>query len=321
MKPYEFKILDLLNNSGLAKLNHKYKNIPTQCYGYDFTGYYIHLLSNMIQPCKAGEMKTLESIDWNSIDVGVYRVKIQISNHDFLPAFMLNATHHYTHYDLKILYQYREELKIEFTLLPADETYPYNALIYTTDKLVRGEVIFSNWAKSIYLLKKEFPSNSLVSHLSKSLWGKLTQYKEIPIDDIENYDADWDISSSAEYWIREMENDSTYLLVKKDDAFKTNLSRLKYFLPSYGRTNLLKYSLLPESNYKYLIRTHTDGMVFCKDMSEFFSNPKKFNPIPEAKTTGYMKWLNAQQGLHCCKKCKITLAWDKEKKTLQSHTC
>ena len=64
-----------------------YKNIPTDCYGYDFSRYYTNLLLSLQIPMCPGIKRKINNLDFNNLDFGIYRVKIEYTNKDFTNIF------------------------------------------------------------------------------------------------------------------------------------------------------------------------------------------------------------------------------------------
>ena len=85
----EFYIFERCLNSGLICLNLDYKNIPTNCYGYDFSRYYTNLLLDLRIPMCPGIKRKLDNLDFDNLDFGIYRVKIEYTNKDFTNILIL----------------------------------------------------------------------------------------------------------------------------------------------------------------------------------------------------------------------------------------
>ncbi len=73
----EFYIFERCLNSGLICLNLNYKNIPTDCFGYDFSRYYTNLLLDLKIPMSVGKKRKIENLEFDNLDFGIYRVKIE----------------------------------------------------------------------------------------------------------------------------------------------------------------------------------------------------------------------------------------------------
>jgi hypothetical protein len=298
----EFYIFERCLNSGLICLNLDYKNKPTQCYGYDFSRYYTNLLLSLRIPTSQGRKLTLDKVDFSNLEFGIYRVKIEYTNKDFTNIFNFSSENHYTSSTLSYLNKIKETYGLTLTLLTDDE-FDYNAYIYDKDDLILGKTLFNDWFKSLEKIREQFPKNRLVKHLMSSLWGTLCSFKKIniPEDDIQNYDASYiDDEEPSEYKIIK-HTDYCYKVVKSSNAYNYGLARIKPFLTAFGRLKIMKFIHHCDVE-KHLIRIHTDGLVFNKEINFEKYNTDYF-PKPEDKTTGLIKFKNALYGFHICDKC------------------
>ena len=73
-----------------------YINIPTDCYGYDFSRYYTNLLLNLQIPTSSGKKSKINNVDFDNLDFGIYRVKIEYTNKDFTIFLNFSSLNHYT---------------------------------------------------------------------------------------------------------------------------------------------------------------------------------------------------------------------------------
>jgi hypothetical protein len=79
------------------------------------------------------------------------------------------------------------------------------------------------------------------------------------------------------------EDKESYKLQSMIQPYKYNF-RLKSFLTAYGRVQIAEVS---QSFVDHVVRIHTDGIVFNKDVKVDFENL-----IREAKSTGLIRWEN-----------------------------
>ena len=298
----EFYIFERCLNSGLICLNLDYKNIPTQSFGYDFSRYYTNLLLGLKIPTRQGKKLNLDKIDFNNLEFGIYRVKVEYTKKEFTNIFNFSSENHYTSSTLSYLNKIKNDYGLTLTLL-TDDDYDYNAYIYKSDDLISGKTLFNDWFKSLEKIRQEYPKNRLLKHLMSSLWGTLCSFKKINIseNDIEKYDATYiNDEEPSEYKIIK-HTDYSYKVVKSSNAYNYGLARIKPFLTAFGRLKIMKFIHNCDIE-KHLIRIHTDGLVFNQEI-----NFEKYNisyyPKPEDKTTGLIKYKNALYGFHICSKC------------------
>ena len=181
MNKEEYYIHERCRNSGLMTLNNDFKNKPTQCYGYDFTRFYVHQLLNMKIPKKQGKKESLKIVEYGKLKFGIYRIHIS-GNKQFLNIFNTCKEHHYTGSTINQLYKYKDKYDLTFELLEPDEQYNYNALIYEYSDLIRGSDVFKVWFDELEQIRSKFPKNKLVKMLMTTLWGQLTSFKKVYIE-------------------------------------------------------------------------------------------------------------------------------------------
>ena len=301
----EFYIMERCYNAGLITLNLKYKNKKTQCFGYDYSRYYTHLLLDMNFSTKRGKIETLNKLDYDNVKFGIYRIKITYKKEEFTNIFTFSKFHHYASSTIKYLIQIKDKYGLEFELLPADEKYDYNALTYDNEYLINGKEIFGDWYKSLENIRKKYPKNSILKHMMSSLWGMICSFKRIYVseDNIEDYDiSHLKRVLKTEYKILDIDKD--YIIVKSDDAYNHSLARLKPFMSSLGRLKIMRL-LIDSKLEENIVRIHTDGIVLNKEVNfkELKKNKYNYYPSPEDKTTGIMVYENAVFGFHVCQNC------------------
>lgn len=315
---YEFYIIERCYNAGLITLNLDYKNKPTQCYGSDYSRYYTNLLLDIKIPIKRGELLKLTEIP-KKLEFGIYRIRITYKNSSFTNIFNFSLEHHYTSTTLSYLFGIKAEYGLEFELLEPDDEYNYNALIYTNDKLISGKSLFKDWFKSLEDIRKKHNDNKLLKHLMSSVWGSLSSYNKIYLENTENYDISFmDDNEPSEYKILGMTEEGEYKAVKSSNAYKTPLARLKPFLTAFGRLKIMK--LIRDCNVEdSVVRIHTDGIVLSRNFA-FESHNATYYPKPENKTTGLMVFKNAVYGFHKCLKCEELFTY-KTFCDVKEHSC
>lgn len=314
----EFYIYERCLNSGLISLNLEYKNKPTQCYGQDFSRYYPNLMQKLCLPTKAGIKQNLETVAFDKLQFGIYRVKISYTNNKLTNIFNFSKQNHYHSSTLKYLYSIKEQYGITLELLTDDE-YDYNAYVYNYEDLIDGDKVFKNWFNMLEHIRNQIPNNTLIKHMMSSLWGTLTSYNKIfiPENETENYDLTYlNDPDMSEYKIIDCKHND-YKCVKPSNAYNYGFARLKPFLTSFARLYIMKFIHKTKTEAD-VIRIHTDGIVYNKPFD--FSSEEynlTYYPKPEAKTTGYMCYNNAVYGNHKCLKCNNEFNY----KTFKCHEC
>jgi len=203
-------------------------------------------------------------------------------------------------------------------LLQPDLKYDYNAYVYDEKCLIECRSLFKVWFDELEQIRKEFPKNTLVKFLMSSLWGQLTAFNNIYVDEdnINEYDATYrDDEEETEYKIIEHTNNNKYKIIDTNNPYKRSLARIKPFLTANCRLMVLK--IIEKCNLEdNVIRFNTVGIVLNKPFV-FDNIGIKYYPKPEDKSTGFINWHNAQIGFHACKKCNEEFKY----KDFLNHTC
>jgi hypothetical protein len=225
------------------------------------------------------------------LDFGIYRVKIEYTNKDFTNIFNFSSDNHYTSSTLYYLNKIKDKYGLKLTLLDDYDDYDYNCYTYNKNDLILGKNLFNDWFKALETIRKQFPKNRLVKHLMSSLWGSLSSYKKIYIseDEIENYDISYiDDNEKSEYKILNHIDDK-YKIVKSSNAYNYGLARIKPFLTAFGRLKIMKF-IHKYDIEKSLVRIHTDGLVFNKQI-DFEKYNLDYYCLPEDKITGRINFI------------------------------
>jgi hypothetical protein len=313
----EFYIFEKCYNAGLITLNKDFKDKEIQCFGNDYSKYYPNLLLDIKIPQKAGVKSHLKNVEYGKLQFGIYRVKITYKDNRFTNIFNFSKHNHYNSTTLNYLYTIKDKFGLEFDLLEVDELNDYNALLYDDKYLLKGEKIFKNWFKSLTALLKEYPKNKLLKHLVSSLWGVIVSYKKVYLNDITEYDAEFnDSEEKSEYRILDMTDDGAYKCVKTLEPYNYNLSRIKPFLTSFARLKIMKV-VLENNLLDNLVRIHTD-CITTNIPYDYSTNCKSgYYPTKEDKTSGIMIYENALYGFHICQKCNERFKF----KDFKNHKC
>ena len=259
------------------------------CFGYDFSNYYASILgdSDLKIPTKKGKEHCLTTID--KLQSGFYRIKITCCDANITKVFSFSKNHTYHYLSVQYAYELKNKhnFNINFELIIDDEP---NAYLYDINDLTKSKKIFSKWYKCILSLKKQFPKNILIKMLSSSLWGHLSKRNSMHIasDKLDTLSGSVSLTDDTDYKIIDciIQEDGSefYKLLNVKNPYKYNI-RLKPFITAYGRNKTASMALPHIEN---VIRIHTDGIVFDKEMS--FQATLKF--VPETKTTGRIRFEN-----------------------------
>lgn len=279
----------------------KYKTGKYDCIGYDFSMSFPTILAsqtilfNEVQefyfPIKCGvegNFKVLPKYP----EMGIYRVKIECDNEDFLFLFN-NKNNTYTHLDIIFCRQYQKQFNIKMTIINDDKP---NVLLYEGWKSrINGKHVFKPWYDRICDLKKELPTNGLIKMLSSSIWGYLSKinsryYRDEELDE-KNIEFDYDDDINLNYLcLNEKENtdgETDYKLIDKRQPYCKNY-RLKPFITAFQRILISKIAIT--IGIKKIVRINTDCIVFDKKLltSEDLIMLNNISPtfIKEDKTTG-----------------------------------
>ncbi len=88
---------------------------------------------------------------------------------------------------------------------------------------------------------------------------------------------------------------------KSINAYNYGLARIKPFLTAFGRLKIMKFVHKCDIE-KSLVRIHTDGLVFNKQI-DFEKYNLNYYPMPEDKSTGKINYHNSLYGYHVCPIC------------------
>lgn len=282
--PLEYKWFERCANYGIQYLR---ENDYTKTgYGYDFKNQYALVLnsSNKI-PTAPGKEITLKELPKLSKDLqhGFYRVKITCDNENFRKMFAFSTHHTYLHYSLQFAMKCVEKYDVKIELIEEEN----NAYVYANYNLMKLEFITDRWFTELTTLRKKYPQNRLIKHLLSSVWGHLnaSNIKHCNLQEMKELKS-VGVTMDDEYMIMKYhENDyeQYWEIMDTNRPYKYNI-RLKPWITALAR-NMTGNIVL--ENPGRVIRVHTDGIVFSKEME--FDNE---NLIPEEKTTGKIHWKN-----------------------------
>lgn len=309
----EFHMFENCLSCGLISVNKSILEKPSDTYSYDYAKYYYYMMNKIRIPIVAPSFQTITTIDFNNLQFGFYRVHVASSNVDLWNSFQFNSNNFYSHNTLKTLYKYKDKYTIKFSLLPCDEEFDYNVVLYS--ETIELRKLFSGWFKCMnILLKTCSKSNWLLKSYISQAWGTICKYNKtfVFIDDSPNFD--WDqlnkiTNDQYEYYNYKLTN-NTYTLIDSNKPFAhKGLARIKLFLTEYSRTYM--FNMINECNLeKHVMRIQTDSVSFNIPV-DFTKFDLKYYPIPETKSTGHIVFYNVNSYFHHCPKCKLEYKYNK----------
>jgi hypothetical protein len=307
----------------------------TYSYGYDYPGYYPNLLNSglLYLPMKQGHLESVKSLEFDKLKYGIYRVKLTIEEGGFIDKFFkFNKDNFYTHYDILVFKKIKEKYEsknqdIKIELLDIDKD--YNCITWNVDELINTKEIFGKWFDVLNNAKKELKDNFIVKKCFSSLWGSISQFNRTFFDEEEIDNVDVSKLSSIEETVYKLLDIKTYndtkkecgykkvyVCCKNDDPYKRKLCRIKPFLISLSRCNIIDLILENDEIANNIIRIHTDNITLSKPF-DFKKAGYDYYPIEEEKTTGNIEWKSSNTYNHICKKCKEKFKY----KDFKNHKC
>jgi hypothetical protein len=280
------------NFEGCYNAGLQYCGEPITCdsYGYDFSSQYLWILlaNDFLIPSKQGTETHYDELP-DILEYGIYRVKVITNNKDFKKVFSMSYKYTYTSISLLFALEVKDRFDLTFEMIQDGKP---NAYVYDKECLVKSSVIFSNY-KHLYKIKCKFPKNKLVKHLSSALWGHVNSFNTIrmTLDEMNEKNINRGMSSKCDYVIKNhiiYENNEYYELIDMKRPYNFNI-RLKPFITSYARNQTARVALLDLDS---VIRIHTDGVAFNKDMTAIIKESGIKRLLPENKTTGLIRWRN-----------------------------
>jgi hypothetical protein len=296
-------------NAGKTYINPDIINVPTQCYGYDYSSFYGHLMgadfSKFQFPIGHGKTvmltddspltKAIHNRDITKLSFGIYHMKIVSRGKQANKNFTFNPNNRYTYYDLQFAFMYQTQFEFEFSELKSAYIYPNSKMVYSSN-------IFGDWFNPLMKLKTKCSKNMLTKHPLTSLHGILSAFKIVSLqpDDDTTDVTDFDDDEESDYkFIRgntEHDNNGNPCceneMVSTSDPYRHAYARLKPFLTSYGRFYVGRF-IMDNGLFDSVLRIHTDGIVLSQEFDfSHLINKGKYVPIPEAKNTGILTWLN-----------------------------
>lgn len=226
-------------------------------YSYDLKSAYPSMMQNdhFKFPIKQGNFSKLSFLpNSDKLKCGIYKCIISKSGEENIDKlFRFNKSNYYTHYDIKIA----RKLNLDIELIDGEES---NALIYDTNKCVKGSTYFLQIVQQLYNLKTK---SKLAKKILNAIWGALSQRNKIiktTYKSREFNEAETIIGITP---IGENEHKITYL--KNGKYFKFPYARLGVFLTSAVRKQMAEYILPYKENVK---KCHTDSILSDKQLDD-----------------------------------------------------
>ncbi len=296
----EFRKIEKCFNGGLTYFNYdKYKNVAVNCYGYDFSSFYGVTMGNtdFKFPMMIGEYKKIKKLNFKKLKYGIYECVITINNKNFENIFKFSGNNHYTHYELQLLNEHREQLEINIELLD-DECLIYDdeCEFINSDFFHTNNFCGLNWYDLLQNgLKKDLKGNQLVKNLISKIWGSFTQNNRRFFTEDEFFEQDVsDISDDyeSEYKLFNLmtkrDGSKKYECILSKKPYVQKYARIKPFLTAYART--IMYRLIIENDlFDNIVRINTDGICLDKECDFTYL---EYHPKLEDKTTGNIVWEN-----------------------------
>lgn len=220
---------------------------------YDFTSMYPAIMASQMKrfPVKRGIFTQLDEIPETKVPYGIYRCIIHRAEkaRQVNRFFKFNPSNYYTHTD--IMAAQRLGLSVELMDLEC------NALLYPSDRTVKGSIMFKPFVDYVFALKEKKVKGA--KQLINILWGALcekrTYMRDTSRGEVEIKDAD--ITSIEPRG--EKETDAVWVeFQKRDQCFATDYARIAPFITAYGRNTL---SNVVSSHPQQVKAFHTDGFV------------------------------------------------------------
>jgi hypothetical protein len=228
-------------------------------YKYDFTSMYPYLLQyqQFTWPVKRGEFKIMKNSELNPeyLTYGIYRAIIQCNNNKL---FKTNFSNHYTHVDITRA----RKLKLKVQLIEDGQP---NALVYTRNKLVNGNILFKKYVDTLFKLKQSgIPRAKAILNI---LWGVLCEKRTVEL--MYHSDVDNEVVIDDDEIITQMKpclfnpNRTLITIQKVNSYYKTDWARIAPFILAKGR-QLLSQTIEPyQDSIKWM---HTDGFISSEEL-------------------------------------------------------
>ena len=228
-----------------------------EAWKYDVKSMYPSIMkSSLLVPMKRGEYKNWTAEEFSNLKFfpnGIYRAVVSASTDDKINRlFRFNRLHYYTQISLS----HAQVLNLEIEVIIDNQP---NSLLYSRDKCLRCDEIFSKFVNYMFDLKdKKVP---LAKPILNLLWGSLTESntKKVVIDNASDeifvIEENMTVTKIKPSFIK---NNTLIEYANNDSFYKSNFARLKPFLLSKAKSNICNI-ILPYKDI--VVKTHTDSLV------------------------------------------------------------
>ena len=254
-----------------------------EAWKYDVKSNYPSIMcSKLLVPMKKGEFKRFTLNEFNNLKFypnGIYRAVIKASTDIKINRlFRFNKLNYYTQISLS----HAQKLGLTIELIVDEEP---NSLLYSRDKCLRCDEIFSKFVAYMFDLKdKKVPMSKLILNM---LWGALTEsdLKKVIIDNTKDEEFIIDDNMTIVQIKPSFLKDITFVKYANNDSYyKSNFARLKPFLLSKARSNICDIILPYKDN---VVKAHTDSMI----LSQFPKDIKTGLKLGDLAYEGYCNYI------------------------------
>lgn len=186
--------------------------------------------THFLIPKKRGEFKRITSEEFHAakfLSYGIYRARIFHNEHS-RKVFKTNVHDYYTQYDIYLA----KKLGMEIELI--EDGRP-NALTYSREKLVTGNILFKDYVSLLFDLKaKGFEGAKPILNI---LWGALCEKNTVDLKYNKKTKELLDVGDDKELLLIRPINDDKVLtkVVYQTKPYKYNFARLApFFCPKLG---------------------------------------------------------------------------------------
>lgn len=274
----------------LYKTNHgpiiwtdQYEGEP---YKYDISSEYPSIMvdDKMMFPIYRGEFKKITQKEFSKakfLEYGIYRIDIEKSiDEKVKKMFRYNKDNYYTHID------HARALKLKLTMRIIESDDNPNALVYSNDKLVKGNDLFGKFVEVMFDLKKQKVAGA--KGILNSLWGALCQTKKWKITCRKGDDVNLALDAEITGIIPVTKEKVLLEYYQQGSIFETDYARIKPFILAKGRETIVAYI---EKHFDVVKRVHTDSMITTQEL-----NIKLGNDLGDMKYEGYCESVLLKSG-------------------------
>jgi hypothetical protein len=254
-----------------------------EAWKYDVKSMYPSIMcSKLLVPMKKGEFRKFTLDEFNNLKFypnGIYRAVVKAST-DIKTnrLFRFNKLNYYTQISLS----HAITLGLTIELIIDDQP---NSLLYSRDKCLRCDEIFSKFVAYMFDLKnKKVPMSKLILNM---LWGALTEsdLKKVIIDNSKDDEFDIKDNMTIVQIKPSFLKDITFVKYANNDSYyKSNFARLKPFFLSKARSNICDI-MLPYKDT--VVKCHTDSLT----VSKYPTDIKTGSKLGELAFEGYCDYI------------------------------